>query len=71
MRDIICKTITDEMIESAIAAAFQAGYTSLKMYFMIGLPRETHLTVPDGDGGPSAPRPFRAGARRRKRVLRH
>ena len=27
MRDIICKTITDEMIENAIAAAFQAGYT--------------------------------------------
>ena len=45
MRDIICKTITDEMIENAIAAAFQAGYTSLKMYFMIGLPRETHDEV--------------------------
>src|SRR6478752_1163613 len=45
MRDIICKTITDEMIESAIAAAFRAGYSSLKMYFMIGLPRETHDEV--------------------------
>src|SRR6476661_279525 len=45
MRDIICKTITDEMIERAIAAAFRAGYTSLKMYFMIGLPRETHAEV--------------------------
>jgi radical SAM superfamily enzyme YgiQ (UPF0313 family) len=45
MRDIICKTITDEMIERAIEAAFQAGYTSLKMYFMIGLPRETHAEV--------------------------
>ena len=45
MRDIICKTITDEMIENAIAAAFKAGYTSLKMYFMIGLPRETHDEV--------------------------
>ena len=45
MRDIICKTITDEMIESAIEAAFRAGYTSLKMYFMIGLPRETHAEV--------------------------
>jgi radical SAM superfamily enzyme YgiQ (UPF0313 family) len=41
MRDIICKTITDEMIEQAIDAAFGAGYTSLKMYFMIGLPLET------------------------------
>src|SRR4051812_38386464 len=45
MRDIICKTITDEMIEQAIEAAFAAGYTSLKMYFMIGLPRETHAEV--------------------------
>jgi radical SAM superfamily enzyme YgiQ (UPF0313 family) len=45
MRDIICKTITDEMIEQAIEAAFRAGYTSLKMYFMIGLPRETHAEV--------------------------
>jgi len=45
MRDIICKTITDEMIESAIEAAFRAGYSSLKMYFMIGLPRETHDEV--------------------------
>jgi radical SAM superfamily enzyme YgiQ (UPF0313 family) len=45
MRDIICKTITDEMIEAAIEAAFRAGYSSLKMYFMIGLPRETHDEV--------------------------
>jgi radical SAM family uncharacterized protein len=45
MRDIICKTITDEMIESAIESAFRAGYSSLKMYFMIGLPRETHDEV--------------------------
>src|SRR5690242_20131034 len=45
MRDIICKTITDEMIEQAIESAFTAGYTSLKMYFMIGLPRETHDEV--------------------------
>jgi radical SAM superfamily enzyme YgiQ (UPF0313 family) len=45
MRDIICKTITDEMIERAIDAAFAAGYTSLKLYFMIGLPRETFAEV--------------------------
>jgi radical SAM superfamily enzyme YgiQ (UPF0313 family) len=45
MRDIICKTITDEMIENAIEAAFVAGYTSLKLYFMVGLPRETHAEV--------------------------
>jgi radical SAM family uncharacterized protein len=45
MRDIICKTITDEMIEHAIDAAFGAGYTSLKLYFMIGLPQETFAEV--------------------------
>ncbi len=45
MRDIICKTITDEMIERAIDAAFAAGYTSLKLYFMIGLPKETFAEV--------------------------
>ena len=45
MRDIICKTITDEMIEKAIESAFAAGYTSLKMYFMIGLPLETFAEV--------------------------
>jgi hypothetical protein len=33
------------MIEAAIEAAFRAGYSSLKMYFMIGLPRETHDEV--------------------------
>ncbi len=45
MRDIICKTLTAEMIESAIEAAFTAGYRSLKLYFMIGLPLETHAEV--------------------------
>jgi radical SAM superfamily enzyme YgiQ (UPF0313 family) len=45
MRDIICKTLTDEMIEGAIESAFAAGYTSIKLYFMIGLPRETHAEV--------------------------
>ena len=45
MRDIICKTITGEMIEQAIDSAFAAGYTSLKLYFMIGLPLETFAEV--------------------------
>ena len=45
MRNIICKTIDDEMIDGAVRAAFEAGYTSLKTYFMIGLPRETHDEV--------------------------
>jgi radical SAM superfamily enzyme YgiQ (UPF0313 family) len=45
MRNIICKTIDDEMIDGAVRAAFELGYTSLKTYFMIGLPRETHDEV--------------------------
>lgn len=45
MRNIICKTIDDEMIYGAVRSAFEQGYTSLKTYFMIGLPRETHAEV--------------------------
>jgi len=45
MRNIICKTIDDEMIENAVRAAFEQGYTSLKTYFMVGLPGETHDEV--------------------------
>ena len=45
MRNIICKTIDDEMIFGAVRAAFEQGYTSLKTYFMIGLPQETHEEV--------------------------
>jgi radical SAM superfamily enzyme YgiQ (UPF0313 family) len=45
MRNIICKTIDDEMIEGAVRTAFEQGYTSLKTYFMIGLPGETHDEV--------------------------
>lgn len=45
MRNIICKTIDDEMIEGTVRSSFEAGYTSLKTYFMIGLPRETHDDV--------------------------
>ena len=59
MRDIICKTITDEMIESAIEASFKAGYSSLKMYFMIGLPAR------DACGGAGHRRPRDPGARDR------
>jgi radical SAM superfamily enzyme YgiQ (UPF0313 family) len=33
------------MIEGAIRSAFEAGYTTLKTYFMVGLPRETHDEV--------------------------
>ena len=41
LRDIINKNITDEDIDKALINAFEAGYTSIKFYFMIGLPYET------------------------------
>ncbi len=42
LRDIINKNITDEDIYSTIREAFKAGYSSVKLYFMIGLPEETN-----------------------------
>jgi len=41
LRDIINKNITDQDIEKALISAYEAGYTSVKFYFMIGLPFET------------------------------
>ncbi|MGI6360834.1 MAG: TIGR03960 family B12-binding radical SAM protein [Bacillota bacterium] len=40
MRDIINKGVTEEDMLEAAAAAFAAGWTALKLYFMIGLPEE-------------------------------
>ena len=41
MRDVINKNITWEEIEKSCTLAFNAGYTSVKLYFMMGLPTET------------------------------
>jgi radical SAM family uncharacterized protein len=41
LRRVINKNITDESLLQTAAAAFQRGWTSLKLYFMIGLPTET------------------------------
>lgn len=41
MRDIINKDVGEADIENALSAAFAAGYRSLKLYFIIGLPFET------------------------------
>ncbi len=40
LRDVINKGVTDEDYERALTAAFAAGWDSLKLYFMIGLPTE-------------------------------
>lgn len=41
MRDIINKGITEEDILKSAKIAFEGGYKSIKLYFMIGLPFET------------------------------
>lgn len=41
LRDVINKNITEEDILSSCETAFRGGYTSVKLYFMVGLPTET------------------------------
>ena len=41
LRDVINKDITEEEITRTMKAAFDRGYTSIKLYFMMGLPTET------------------------------
>ena len=41
LRDVINKNITEEEILRTCLMAFEGGYTSVKLYFMIGLPTET------------------------------
>lgn len=41
LRDVINKNITEEEILSTCKTAFLGGHTSVKLYFMLGLPTET------------------------------
>ncbi len=41
LRDVINKNITWDEIERGCNIAFEQGYTSVKLYFMMGLPTET------------------------------
>lgn len=41
MRDVINKQVTDDDIDEAVAEAFRVGCTTVKLYFMIGLPTES------------------------------
>jgi radical SAM family uncharacterized protein len=41
LRSAINKKITDESLLETAAMAFERGWTSLKLYFMVGLPTET------------------------------
>lgn len=45
MRDVINKGVTGEDLEEAVGAAFRAGWSTVKLYFMIGLPTETEEDV--------------------------
>ena len=41
LRDVINKNITEDEIMRSCATAFRGGYSSVKLYFMMGLPTET------------------------------
>lgn len=45
MRDVINKGVTEEDLMNAVGAAFASGWSSVKLYFMIGLPYETDEDV--------------------------
>jgi len=45
LRDVINKNVTEENLREAVTAAFRAGWHSIKLYFMIGLPTETDTDV--------------------------
>lgn len=40
MRDVINKGVTEENLIESVRASFQAGWSTIKLYFMIGLPYE-------------------------------
>jgi len=42
LRDVINKGVTEADLMAAVTAAFEAGWSNLKLYFMIGLPTETY-----------------------------
>lgn len=41
LRDVINKNVTEEEVINTCATAFAGGWTSVKLYFMLGLPTET------------------------------
>lgn len=42
MRDVINKGVTEQDLRNAVSRAFEMGWKSVKLYFMIGLPTETY-----------------------------
>ena len=47
MRDVINKNVRHEELMQTCATAFEGGWTTVKLYFMIGLPTETMDDVAD------------------------
>lgn len=45
LRDVINKGVTEENLRQAVSAAFSSGWSTVKLYFMIGLPTETDEDV--------------------------
>ncbi len=45
MRDVINKGVTEEDLMATVSAAFAAGWSAVKLYFMIGLPGETEEDI--------------------------
>ncbi len=45
MRDVINKGVTEEDLLNAVGAAFASGWSSVKLYFMLGLPGEDDADV--------------------------
>jgi radical SAM superfamily enzyme YgiQ (UPF0313 family) len=45
LRDVIGKKMSEEDIMNGVAAAFENGIESIKLYFMIGLPTETEADL--------------------------
>jgi len=45
LRDVINKNITQEQVLATVNRAFAGGWTSVKLYFMLGLPTETEQDI--------------------------
>ncbi|MBI4267097.1 MAG: TIGR03960 family B12-binding radical SAM protein [Chloroflexi bacterium] len=45
LREVINKNVTEDRLLETVTAAFERGWHSLKLYFMLGLPTETMLDI--------------------------
>ncbi len=68
LRDAINKRVTEPLLLDAAAATFHAGFTGLKLYFMIGLPGECDEDVLAIAQAASAVRDLARATRGRARV---